>query len=346
MKIAIVNDTLIAAEALRRVLVTVPEYEIVWIAGDGAEAVEKCARNTPDVILMDLIMPVMDGVEATRLIMKQSPCAILLVTSSVTGNSGRVFEAMGYGALDAINTPILGMMGNSPSGGVELLKTISKVARLIGKTNPTSIFHSATPKCLTPPLLAIGSSTGGPQALATLLSALPANLSAAVAIVQHVDAEFAPGLADWLSQKTNLSVSVAVADRPMQVGKVVIAATNDHLVLQSNLTLKYTKEPLDYPYRPSVDTFFQSVAQYWPGKGVAVLLTGMGKDGAEGLLRLRKMGATTFAQDEATSVVYGMPRAAWENGAAQRRLPLDRVASSIIQHHEAAATPHFAAASA
>ncbi|WP_293258061.1 MULTISPECIES: chemotaxis response regulator protein-glutamate methylesterase [unclassified Microcoleus] len=332
MKIAIVNDTLIAAEALRRVLVTVPEYEIIWIAADGAEAVSKCARNTPDLILMDLIMPVMDGVEATRLIMKQSPCAILLVTSSVTGNASRVFEAMGYGALDAINTPILGLMGNSQSGGVELLKTISKVARLIGKTNSTSIFQNATPKCLTPPLLAIGSSTGGPQALATLLSALPGNLSAAVAIVQHVDAEFAPGLADWLSQKSKLAVSVAVADRPLEVGKVVIAATNDHLVLQSNLTLKYTKEPLDYPYRPSVDTFFDSVAQYWPGKGVAVLLTGMGKDGAKGLKVLRSARWHTIAQDRATSVVYGMPKAAADLNAAVQVLPIEAIAPACMKY--------------
>lgn len=332
MKIAIVNDTLIASEALRRVLVTVPEYEISWIAADGAEAVKMCARNTPDLILMDLIMPVMDGVEATRQIMKQSPCAILLVTSSVTSNAGKVFEAMGYGALDAINTPILGASGNSQTGGSELLKSISKVARLIGKTSSTSRFQKATPKCVTPPLLAIGSSTGGPQALATLLSALPANFAFPVAIVQHVDAEFAPGLAQWLSQKTNLSVSLAIADRPLEVGKVVIAATNDHLVLQSNLTLKYTKEPLDYPYRPSVDTFFQSVAEHWPAKGTAVLLTGMGKDGAKGLKQLRSAGWHTIAQDRETCVVYGMPKAAAELNAAVQILPIEAIASACVKY--------------
>ncbi|NJK77075.1 MAG: chemotaxis response regulator protein-glutamate methylesterase [Richelia sp. CSU_2_1] len=332
MKIAIVNDTLIAAEALRRVLVTVPEYEIVWIAADGAEAVKKCATNTPDLILMDLIMPVMDGVEATRQIMKASPCAILLVTSSVTANAGKVFEAMGYGALDAINTPILGASGNTQTGGVELLKTISKVARLIGKTQFTPKFQNASVKCVAPPLLAIGSSTGGPQALATLLSGLPANFAFPVAIVQHVDAEFAPGLAEWLSQKTQLSVGLAVGDRPLEAGKVSIAATNDHLVLQSNLTLKYTKEPLDYPYRPSVDTFFNSVAQHWPGKGVAVLLTGMGKDGAKGLKALRSIGWHTIAQDRETCVVYGMPKAAAELNAAVQILPLEAIASACSQY--------------
>lgn len=332
MKIAIVNDTLIASEALRRVVMTVPEYKISWIAADGAEAVKMCARDTPDLILMDLIMPVMDGVEATRQIMKQSPCAILLVTSSVTSNAGKVFEAMGYGALDAINTPILGASGNSQSGGIELLKSISKVAKLIGKTSFTSKLQRATLKCVTPPLLAIGSSTGGPQALATLLSGLPPNFAFPVAIVQHVDAEFAPGLAQWLSQKTNLSVSLAIADRPLEVGKVVIASTNDHLVLQSNLTLKYTKEPLDYPYRPSVDTFFNSVAENWPGKGTAVLLTGMGKDGAKGLKLLRSAGWHTIAQDRETCVVYGMPKAAAELNAAVQILPIEAIAPACVKY--------------
>lgn len=332
LRIAIVNDTLIASEALRRVVVMVPEYDIAWIARDGAEAIAKCAADTPDLILMDLIMPVVDGVEATRQIMKQSPCAILVVTSSVTSNAGRVFEAMGYGALDAINTPILGASGNSPSGGMELLNSIAKVARQMGKTMPGSGFQSTIPKCLTPPLLAIGSSTGGPQALVTLLSGLPANFAFAVAIIQHVDAEFAPGLADWLSEKTNLSVSLAVADRPLEVGKVLIAATNDHLVLQSNLTLKYTKEPLDYPYRPSVDCFFESIAQYWPGKGVAVLLTGMGKDGAKGLKTLRQARWHTIAQDRSTCVVYGMPKAAAELDAAVQVLPIEAIANSCIKY--------------
>jgi two-component system, chemotaxis family, response regulator WspF len=125
---------------------------------------------------------------------------------------------------------------------------------------------------------------------------------------------------------------LAVGDRPLEVGKVSIAGTNDHLVLQSNLTLKYTKEPLDYPYRPSVDTFFNSVAQHWPGQGVAVLLTGMGKDGAKGLKTLRSIGWHTIAQDRETSVVYGMPKAAAELNAAVQILPLEAIASACRQY--------------
>lgn len=333
MKIAIVNDTLIAVEALRRVIVTVPEYDVIWIARDGAEAVAKSAQNTPDLILMDLVMPVMDGVEATRQIMQSSPCAILVVTSSTTTNVGRVFEAMGYGALDAINTPILGVVGGS-EGGAVLLQSIAKIARLLGKSviPPKSLQSSINIKPLVRPLVAIGSSTGGPQALATVLASFPVNFSAPIVIVQHIDAEFAPGLADWLNQQTPLSVELAIADCPLQAGKAFIAWTNDHLILQSNLTFGYTKEPLDNPYRPSVDRFFESVIKYWPGKGVGVLLTGMGKDGAKGLKALRDKGWHTIARDRARSVVYGMPKAAAELDVAVEVLPVSAIGSACLRY--------------
>jgi two-component system, chemotaxis family, response regulator WspF len=327
MRIAIVNDTLIALEALRRVIVSAPEYEIAWTARDGAEAVSICAKDTPDLILMDLLMPQMDGVEATRKIMTHSPCAILLVTSTVTGNAAKVFEAMGYGALDAINTPILGFNGDA-QGGTELLAKIGKIARLIGKSAPPTASKSYQFRSSTPPLVAIGSSTGGPQALATLLSGLPADFRGAIAIAQHVDAEFAPGLAEWLNSQCKLPVSLAIANYPLEAGKIVLAATNDHLILQQNLTLNYTREPQDYPYRPSVDTFFESIATNWPGKGIGVLLTGMGRDGAKGLLALRSKGWHTIAQDRTTSVVYGMPKAAAELGAAVEILPLEAIANA------------------
>ncbi|MFM9268078.1 chemotaxis response regulator protein-glutamate methylesterase [Tychonema sp. BBK16] len=331
MKIAIVNDTLIAVEALRRVVITVPEYDVIWIARDGAEAVEKSAKNTPDLILMDLVMPVMDGVEATRQIMRNSPCAILVVTSSTTTNVGRVFEAMGYGALDAINTPILGVVGGS-EGGAVLLQSIAKIARLLGKSVIPAKSSPSSIKPLVRPLVAIGSSTGGPQALATVLASFPVNFSAPIVIVQHIDAEFAPGLADWLNQQTPLSVELAIANHPLQAGKAFIAGTNDHLILQSNLTFGYTNEPLDNPYRPSVDRFFESIIKYWPGKGVGVLLTGMGKDGAKGLKALRDQGWYTIAQDRASSVVYGMPKAAAELDAAVEVLPVSAIGSACLRY--------------
>ncbi len=335
MRIAIVNDMLIAVEALRRVLVTVPEYQIAWIARDGAEAVAKCIQDTPDLILMDLIMPVMDGVEATRQIMSHCPCAILVVTSTVSGNAGKVFEAMGYGALDAINTPILGA-GGGTEGGASLLAKITTIGKLIGKSSKKSFGISEPEKRSLNkrhlPLIAIGSSTGGPQALAKIISKWKADLPAAVAIVQHVDEQFSTGLAEWLNNQSPLPVAIATPGSYLEKGKILLAGTNDHLILRPNHTLAYTEEPRDNPYRPSVDAFFQSVAQYWPGKGVGVLLTGMGKDGAEGLKTLRGAGWHTIAQDRATSVVYGMPKAAADLQAAVEILPIDAISSACCKY--------------
>ena len=332
MKIAIVNDMVIAVEALRRVLLTVPEHQVAWIAKDGAEAVAKCAKDTPDLILMDLIMPVMDGVEATRQIMKQSPCAIMIVTANVGENAAKVFEAMGYGALDAVNTPILGSQGKPEAAQAALLGKIATIGKLIGKSTQSSSLKPQN-SCDTalPPLVAIGSSAGGPKALATILSRLPANLGAAIAIVQHVDAQFAVGMIDWLNDLTPLTVKKAsVGDRP-EKGTVLVACTNDHLCLQSNHTLNYIKDPIDYPYRPSIDVFFKSVARYWTPKGTAVLLTGMGRDGAEGLNLLRCHGWHTIAQDKESCIVYGMPKAAVELNAAVEVLNPDAIARRLIQ---------------
>lgn len=331
MKIAIVNNMVIAVEALRRILLTVPEHKVAWIAQDGAEAVAKCAKDTPDLILMDLNMPVMDGVEATRLIMQQSPCAIVIVTANVGQNAAKVFEAMGYGALDAVNTPLLGSHGK-PESALALLGKIATISKLIGKSSQRSnIKHQINSDTPLPSLVAIGSSTGGPKALATILSSLPANFGAAIVIVQHVDAQFAVGMIDWLNDFTPLTVKKAsVGDRP-EKGIVSVACTNDHLCLESNHTLNYTKEPINYPYRPSIDVFFKSVAQYWKPKGTAVLLTGMGRDGAEGLSLLRSHGWHTIAQDKESCIVYGMPKAAVELNAAVEVLNPDAIATKLIQ---------------
>ncbi len=339
MRVAIVSDMIMTVETLRRVLMTVPDYQVAWVANDGVQAIAKCAKDTPDLILMDLLMKGVDGVEVTRQIMKNSPCAILVVTANVEKHAAKVFEAMGCGVLDAVSTPVLGSSSN-PSDAQELLAKIATISKLKGISTPTakSTTPTQSPKAqiprftsYVPKLVAIGSSTGGPNALATILSDLPANFAAAVVIVQHVDAQFAPGLVEWLNQQTPLEVLMASAGSRLEVGKVLIAVTNDHLCLQSNLSLSYTKDPIDYPYRPSVDVFFKSVAQHWHRQGTAVLLTGMGRDGALGLSLLRTKGWHTIAQNQATCVVYGMPKAAVELGAAVESLPIEAIASTLIK---------------
>jgi two-component system response regulator WspF len=335
MRIAIVNDMRMAVEALRRVVASVPDYEIAWIATDGDEAVRMCKADVPDVILMDLIMPRMDGAEATRRIMIESPCAILVVTATVEGNSSKVFEAMGGGALDAVNTPVLGMSGE-PTGAAALLGKIAMLGKLLGKSRPSSgsaKAPAARAAAGTPdfPMIAIGASTGGPTALARVLGGLPADLYAAVTIVQHIDEHFAPGLATWLTGQAGREVRVIQPNDPVATAYVQMASTNDHLVLNPDLTLGYTKDPAEQPYRPSVDVFFQTVAASWRGAAIGVLLTGMGADGAQGLLAMRRAGWHTIAQDEASSVVYGMPKAAARIDAAVEILPIDDIAKGITR---------------
>ncbi|MGV0028427.1 chemotaxis-specific protein-glutamate methyltransferase CheB [Phormidesmis priestleyi] len=327
MRIAIVNDMVITIEALRRVLLKAPEHQIAWIAKTGVEAVIQCAKDRPDLILMDLIMPEMDGVEATRQIMQRSPCAILIVTANVQQSSAKVFEAMGHGALDAVNTPILGSQ-ETPEAAQTLLHKIATIEKLIDKSDfaliPSTQVRSSSS------LIAIGASTGGPKALATILSRLPVNFAAAIVIVQHVDAQFAVGMIDWLGHQTPLPVKKAiVGDRP-EKGVILVACTNDHLCLQSNGTLSYTKHPIEYPYRPSIDVFFNSVAHYWSTKGTAVLLTGMGRDGAIGLSALRQRGWYTIAQNKESCVVYGMPKAAIELKAAVDVLTPESIATTLL----------------
>jgi chemotaxis response regulator CheB len=185
-----------------------------------------------------------------------------------------------------------------------------------------------------PPLIAIGASTGGPNAIASILAALPANLPASIVIVQHIDQVFADGLASWLGKQTALKVRIAAEDQSPQVGTVDIAATNDHLVLRDNSTFGYTRHPLDLPYRPSVDIFFQSIVSLAPGSVIGVLLTGIGADGAAGLLKLRERGHHTIAQNEATSVVFGMPKAGIELGAAIEVLAAEQIPYALINRLE------------
>ncbi len=344
MRISIVNDLSMARETLRRIVLSVSGHEIAWVACDGEEAVRKSADDTPDLILMDLIMPVMDGVEATRRIMNVSPCPILVVTATVDHNAAKVFEAMGYGALDAVNVPMMGNGADAQRSRYSLLRKIhiiGKLRRLAAEPAKSSPIRQP----FTEPLLSlivIGASTGGPKAVADVLSVMPATLNAAIVVIQHVDEKFSAGLANWLDGQTPLRVQLAAEGGQPKIATVYVAGTNDHLVITPRLTFSYTSETEDglkssrTPFRPSADVFFKSVSRHWQiqrmrKKGIAVLLTGMGRDGAEGLADLRRNGWHTIAQDEASSVVYGMPKAAKELGAAVEILPIKAIGPAILR---------------
>ncbi len=330
MRIAIVNDVPLAVEIMQRAIISSSKHEVAWTARDGEEAIAGCQRDLPDLVLMDLLMPGMDGVEATRRIMAASPCPILVVTATVEGNSGKVFEAMGAGALDAVQTPTLGG-GGAAQGVAAFLYKIDATARLIGE--PQDLADAGPrPGERERRIVAIGASAGGPAALAKVLSGLPApaDFPAAMVIVQHIDVQFAPGLASWLNDVSKLPVRVAAEGDTVEEGLIFLAGTNDHLILQPGGVLSHRAEPAS-SYRPSVNVFFESVLRSWRGETLGVLLTGMGRDGASGLKRLRDAGHHTIGQDRATSAVYGMPKAAAELGAVSEVLPLEKIAEAITR---------------
>ena len=330
MRVAIVNDLPIALEALRRAVAQYPGGTVAWSAMDGEEAVSQCRADRPDMILMDLIMPRMDGVEAIRRIMRESPCPILVVTATVSGNAARVYEALGAGALDAIDTPNL----LAPDGVERLCRRMQQIARL---ASPPRHATQAPAEALAAgardlaPLVLVGTSTGGPQALRTLLETVPKPPPYAMLIVQHLDPAFVPGLVQWLADETRHDVRVAtVGVRPPR-GAIWVAGGTQHLVVEPDGHLSH-RPPLAHElHHPSVDMLFQSAGASRLAPGVAVLLTGMGHDGAAGMVALRQAGWRTIAQDQATSVVWGMPGAAVRMRAATHTLALPRIAGAVAE---------------
>lgn len=332
MKIAIVNDMPMAIEALRRALAFEPAHQVIWVAANGADAVQRSIEQTPDLILMDLIMPVMDGVEATRRIMAETPCAIVIVTVDREQNMRRVFEAMGHGALDVVDTPAIG--GPNPrEAAAPLLRKILNIDWLMGQRvgRERVVTTSRSEVSRRDRLVAIGSLAGGPAALEILLKGLPENFPAAIVLVQHVDQVFAAGMAEWLCSASGMPVRLAKEGETPQVGVVLLAGTNHHIRLLKDGTLAYTAEPVNEVYRPSIDVFFESVTRYWTGEAVGVLLTGMGRDGAQGLKAMRERGFLTIAQDQASSAVYGMPKAAAAIDAAVEIRPLHTIAPRLME---------------
>lgn len=343
MRVGIVNDLRMAIETLRRVVASAPDLEVAWTALDGVEAVARTAEDRPDLILMDLIMPEMDGVEATRRIMEATPCPILVVTATVEGNARKVVAAIGHGAVDAVQTPTMGLKGDV-SGAVPLLARIERIRRDRTGLTPGG---EITPAVVAIPervqvsgaasggrghdrgLLLIGASTGGPQAIQRVLMDLPKPLPVPVAVVQHIDERFVDGLCQWLGETTGHRVVPSV-DGPWHRGDVVVASGDRHLVVDAG-GYHHDPAPEDVVHRPSVDRLFESAADSGIAPGVAVLLTGMGRDGAAGLGRLRAAGWHTVAQDEASSVVWGMPGSAVRAGGAEEVLPLDSIGGRVAR---------------
>lgn len=335
MRIAIVNDNKGHLLMLSRIVEKCLTHEIIWIAYDGREAVEKCRLDRPDIILMDLVMPKVNGVMATREIMAQSPCAILLVTASVAGNASLIFEAMGAGALDVVKTPIFGDRDEKRDtdailSKIRIVQNLIAPGKLVRNEYPLAENNSVHVEAHKP-ILCFGASTGGPAALATILSQLPVDFPVPVVIIQHVDEYFSASFADWLNKQCQLTVQIARnGDRP-EVGKVLIAGTSNHMLMDSHHRLVYADSNEESNYKPSVNVFFNSLVKHWDDCIIACLLTGMGRDGATGLLNIRNKGGYTITQSKDSCAVYGMPKAADDIDASMHSITPEEIPSFIME---------------
>jgi two-component system response regulator WspF len=330
MRVAIASESDGVTAVLRQVVSSIKGWRVAWAAADGRSTEAACVRDRPDLLLLSLDLGGPATAHVVRRIMRDASCLIIAVAKDPRTQAGLLFEVMGAGAVDAITTPSVGADGRL-AGLDEVARRLRTAGRLV--TNRTE----AGPAQVDPagasaaPLVAVGASTGGPAAVARVLASLPADLPAGVVVVQHVDAQFAPNLVAWLDGQTPLAVRLAKpGDRPSP-GVVSVTGSNDDLALTADLRFAVRRPRDGTFYHPSVDVFFESVAAFWPTKGVAALLTGIGRDGAEGLLALRRKGWHTLAQDEQSSVVFGMPKAAAELKAAAEILPIDGIGMAIVR---------------
>ncbi|MFQ5903029.1 MAG: chemotaxis-specific protein-glutamate methyltransferase CheB [Candidatus Binatia bacterium] len=338
IRVLIAEDSPLTAIMMRELLNQDPEIEVVGWAKNGREAIELRNSLEPDVITMDLNMPVLGGLQAIETIASTRPLPILAVSQMIESREHDVaFEALRNGAVDVMGKPSgYGQAGfrNVKEELISRVKTVAQIRprRFIKKPQP---YLPRVKPAKAPPsgagVVVVGASTGGPPALAIILKGLPLDFRLPIAIVQHIAPGFLAGLAHWLKGESHLSVKVATNKEPLNAGTVYLAPDNYHLEIGADKNILLSDGPPVRGHRPSVDPPMESAANAYGRQAVGVLLTGMGSDGAEGLKRIREAGGRTIVQDEATSLVFGMPREAILRGAAEIVSPLEKIAQEIVQ---------------
>jgi two-component system, chemotaxis family, protein-glutamate methylesterase/glutaminase len=341
IRVLIVDDSLVAREFLQHILSSEPDIQVVGLARDGEEAVRLVTKIKPDVVTMDIHMPKMDGYQAIRKIMETHPVPIIIVSSSWDPKEvSKTFQAMEAGAVAALAKPQGIGHPDHESAARELVQTVKlmsevKVVRRWARPSRGPAAPGPQPRLAGRPkpapvsLIALGTSTGGPPVLQTILSRLPKDLPAPIVIVQHIARGFVQGLLEWLEQTTGLPMHLAAQGERLLPGHVYFAPDGHHLGVEADGCAMLSTAPPENGLRPSVSFLFRSVARNFGNRAVGVLLTGMGRDGAEELGLMREEGAVTCAQDQASSVVHGMPGEAIKLGAAVHVLPPEAIADLL-----------------
>lgn len=347
IRVLVVDDSAFMRKALRRMLGSDPMIELVGEAKDGLQGLEMARRLKPDVITLDIQMPEMDGLQCLRRIMAEQPTPALMVSSLTSEGGEMTLRALSAGAVDFIDKSSCHTIMDVLDIADSLLTKVKVAAGVdVRKLSPApaAVVPAAAPAAPRPEpaaavgapahIVAIGASTGGPMALEKVVIPIGPGYPGAVLIVQHMPVGFTKSLADRLDGMSGLEIREAKEDDPVVPGRAYIAPGGYHLRLArrgDDYFVHIDKNPRDTLYIPSVDVLFRSVADQWPGRALAVVMTGMGADGAEGATALKARGATVVAQNEDTCVVYGMPRAAHLAGAVDRLVPLEKIADEIIK---------------
>lgn len=343
IRVAIADDSSIFREVLRDALEEDGDLQVVAEAANGAEAIQVVERTKPDFLVVDVLMPGVDGLKAIEEIMARQPLPILVLTSIPTSReAGVVFEATRRGALEVREKKEIALGSDGGARIRELIRQLShvKVVRhvrgpALQRDEPPPLSSRPEPQPTetarkSPEVIGIGASAGGPPAVAAVLEQLPADFPACVAIVQHIAHGFTDSLVQFLQRTCRLPVRAVTGVTEARPGTVLVAPDHRHLVATSSRRFDLDARPPEKGHRPSVDFLFSSLASSFADRAVGVILTGIGDDGAKGLLELRLAGAMTIAQDEETAVVFGMPKAAAERGAAVKVLALHRIAPTLL----------------
>jgi two-component system chemotaxis response regulator CheB len=334
IKILLADDSILVRTVLRDALATVADIAIIGEATNGADAVTMTENLRPDLVVMDILMPVMGGLEATEAIMARCPTPILILSATLEETDVKLaFTAIKKGALDVMGKP-----SGVNHGNHEFIARLVEKIRLLSRIRVIHHINRPRPRTCTPghkpvgerSILAIGASTGGPKAVMSIVKSLPADFTASVFIVQHISSGFARGFAQWLDMECALPVRLAESGQLPRGGEVLVAPTDRQMMLEGDHLLLTDSPPVNC-CKPSIDVFFTSLAETRGEQTVGVLLTGMGKDGAQGLALLRENGSATIVQDEKSCAVFGMPKAAIALNAADEILPLSEIPAAITR---------------
>lgn len=352
-RVLIVDDSAVVRQSLSAILESDPDIEVMGTAADPLIAVRKIMKEVPDVITLDIEMPRMDGLTFLRKIMSQHPIPVVVISSLTNEGTDTAMKALEYGATEVIGKPAMNAARFINESQILLCDAVkaashAKLTRLKISDAPQEdwvaprfsadvILQKTTSykKIInTEKIIALGASTGGTEAIRKFLKDLPSKMPG-IAIVQHMPEGFTSSFAKSLNAICKLEVKEAVNGDKLYQGRVLIAPGNYHMLLKRSgkeYTVEVREGPLVNRHRPSVDVLFRSAARYAGQNAMGILLTGMGSDGAKGLLEMKEAGAATIAQDEASSIVYGMPREAVRLGAAREVLPVDQMAPYVLEH--------------